>query len=170
MSRLLLVAGSPSPASRSTGVLRLLQELAPSRDALTLLELRELPPNDLLFGAKDGVLTRAHTLVSKARAIVLATPVYKAAYSGLLKTFLDYLPEGALHGKAAYPIATGGSTAHLLSIDYALKPVLSVLGASYILEGLYLTNDAVTLTGDGIAKLSAEHESRLRKAIVELLK
>ena len=147
-----------------------MRELAPNPDALTLLELRELPPQDLLFGANDGVLTRAHTLVSQARAIVLATPVYKAAYSGLLKTFLDYLPDGALHGKAAYPVATGGSTAHSLSIDYALKPVLSVLGASYILEGLYLTNDAISLGSDGIAKLSAEHESRLRKAIVELLK
>jgi FMN reductase len=140
-----------------------------SREELELLELRALPPEDLLFGKGSDALTRAHAALAQARGIVVATPVYKAAYSGLLKTFLDYLPEGALSGKRAYPIATGGSNAHLLSIDYALKPVLSVLGASRILEGLYLTNDAIALRDDGTAQLAAEHEARLRTAISELM-
>lgn len=135
----------------------------------TLLELRELAPADLLFGHSSAALAGAHALVAEARGIVLATPVYKAAYSGLLKTFLDYLPDGALHGKSAFPIATGGSNAHALSVDYALKPVLSVLGASRILEGLYLTNDMIALRDDGTATLSEEHESRLRAGMKALL-
>jgi len=140
-----------------------------AQNQLTLLELRGLPPEALLFGASCDALARAHTAVAEARGVVLATPVYKAAYSGLLKAFLDYLPEGALGGKRAYPIATGGSNAHLLSIDYALKPVLSVLGTSRILEGLYLTNDAIAIRDDGSATLAAEHETRLRAAIKELV-
>lgn len=147
-----------------------MRELAgTAREQLELLELRTLPPDDLLFGKGSDALVRAQAAVAQARGIVLATPVYKAAYSGLLKTFLDYLPEAALSGKRAYPIATGGSNAHLLSIDYALKPVLSVLGASRILEGLYLTNDAIALRDDGTAKIAAEHEARLRSAISELM-
>ena len=135
----------------------------------TLLELRELPPKDLLFGGDSEALKRAHAMVGEAKAFVVATPVYKAAYSGLLKTFLDYLPDGVLRGKAAFPIATGGSNAHALSVDYALKPVLSVLGASRILEGMYLTNEMLTLRDDGTASLAAEHETRLRASIDELL-
>ena len=135
-----------------------------------LLELRELPPADLLFGGASNALTRAHAMVGEARAIVVATPVYKAAYSGLLKTFLDYLPDGALRGKSAFPIVTGGSSAHALSVDYALKPVLSVLGATRILEGMYLTNEMVSLREDGTATLSEEHGERLRASIDELLR
>jgi len=169
VSEIVLIAGSPSSPSRSTAVLRVARELAGS-DRSTLLELRELPADGLLFGRASEALARAHAMIAEARAIVLATPVYKAAYSGLLKTFLDYLPDGALHGKSAYPIATGGSNAHMLSIDYALKPVLSVLGASRILEGLYLTNEAIELRDDGTATLSSEHRVRLTEGMQALLR
>jgi len=168
VSAIVLLAGSPSTPSRSTAVLRVARELA-GREQSTLLELRELPADALLFGRASEALARAHALVADARAIVIATPVYKAAYSGLLKTFLDYLPDGALRGKSAYPIATGGSNAHMLSVDYALKPVLSVLGASLILEGLYLTNEAIELRDDGSATLSAEHHERLKAGMQALL-
>lgn len=40
--------------------------------------------------------------------VILATPVYKAAYSGLLKTFLDLLPQGGLRDKVVLPIARNG--------------------------------------------------------------
>ncbi len=63
-------------------------------------------------------------------AVVVATPIYKAAYTGGLKALFDILPQSALRGKTVLPLATGGSPAHLLAIDYALKPVLSALGAS----------------------------------------
>lgn len=62
--------------------------------------------------------------VDLADALVVATPVYKASYSGVLKTFLDVLPQKAFARKAVLPLATGGTIAHLLSIDYALRPVL----------------------------------------------
>jgi FMN reductase len=166
-----LLAGSPSPASRSTAVLRRLCQLAGARQSeFELIELRELPPDALLYGTSSDALAKAQARVQAARGIALATPVYKAAYSGLLKTFLDYLPEGALRGKAAYPLATGGSHAHLLAVDYALKPVLSVLGAARILDGLYLTNDAVIIGDDGIARLGGELDSRLESAVAELLR
>jgi FMN reductase len=163
-----MLAGSPSSPSRSTAVLRMAREFA-GPDQTTLLELRDLPGDGLLFGRASDALAHAHALVVGAHAIVVATPVYKAAYSGLLKTFLDYLPDGALRGKSAYPIATGGSSAHMLSVDYALKPVLSVLGASRILEGLYLTNDAIQLDESGAASLSAEHRERLKAGMQALL-
>jgi FMN reductase len=144
-------------------------EFAGSGNA-TLLELRDLPLDGLIFGRASDALAHVHALIAGAQAIVLATPVYKAAYSGLLKTFLDYLPDGALRGKAAYPIATGGSNAHMLSIDYALKPVLSVLGASRILEGLYLTNEAIQVDAAGVATLGPENSERLKAGMQALLR
>ncbi|WP_372430482.1 NAD(P)H-dependent oxidoreductase [Janibacter melonis] len=50
----------------------------------------------------------------------------------MLKTFLDLLPQDALRGKVVLPVATGGSPAHVLSVDYALRPVLASLAPSAI--------------------------------------
>ncbi|MGA5194026.1 NAD(P)H-dependent oxidoreductase [Streptomyces exfoliatus] len=55
--------------------------------------------------------------------------IYKAAYSGLLKTFLDLLPQHAFAGKPVLPLATGGSPAHVLAPEYALRPILTAFGA-----------------------------------------
>ena len=62
--------------------------------------------------------------------MVVSTPVYKAAYSGVLKVFLDLLPQFGLAGKVVLPLVTGGTASHVLAIDYALRPVLLALGAS----------------------------------------
>jgi FMN reductase len=59
--------------------------------------------------------------VERASGIIIATPIYKAAYSGLLKLFIDLLPQTALRGKFVLPIATGGSPHHMLALDYALR-------------------------------------------------
>jgi len=52
--------------------------------------------------------------VAAADVVVVAVPVYKAAYSGLRKVFLDLLPQTALKGKTVLPLGTGGSPHHML--------------------------------------------------------
>ena len=170
MSNILLLAGSPSAPSRSTGILHL---VAKARARVRRFHHAFGSPHHPLGQPpvrrrEVGGLKRAHALVADAGGLVVASPVYKAAYSGLLKTFLDFLPDGFLRGKTVYPIATGGSPAHLLSVDYALKPVFSVLGASRILEGLYATNDAIAMHDDGSATLRDELDARLRAGIAGL--
>jgi FMN reductase len=56
---------------------------------------------------------------------------------------LDLLPQKSLAGKVILPIATGGTLGHLLAINYALKPVLSELGASQILAGVYVLDTQI---------------------------
>ncbi|WP_279379314.1 NAD(P)H-dependent oxidoreductase [Bordetella bronchiseptica] len=73
----------------------------------------------------------------------MATPVFKASYSGLLKAFLDVLPQFALAGKSVLPLATGGSVAHVLSVDYALRPVLQSMGARHVIQGFFLAEGDV---------------------------
>jgi FMN reductase len=63
------------------------------------------------------------------------------------------------------PIATGGSSAHLLSIDYALKPVLSALGSNYILGGIYILDSQVHYTDDALLRLDTDIEDRLDFAL-----
>ena len=77
------------------------------------------------------------SIFTSADLVVVATPIYKAAYSGVLKAFLDLLPQDGLQGKQVLVLGTGGSIAHLLALDYALKPVLSALGARHILDVVY---------------------------------
>lgn len=136
------LSGSPSSPSRSSFLLRTAeQRLAPHARRLEHVSLRELPPAALVHADVREVHVReAIDLVLAADLVLVATPIYKAAYSGLLKLFLDLLPEEALRGKTVLPLATGGSLGHLLALDYALKPVLSALGARHILDPLFATD------------------------------
>jgi FMN reductase len=163
----LLLAGSPSSPSRSTALLDAVADRLTRRGVATdALAVRELPAAALL--AAD---TSHHTVqlaverIAKAQAIVVATPVYKAAYSGLLKVFLDLLPQTALRGKAVLPLATGGSPHHMLALDYALRPVLNALGARHILPGVYASDAQVTLTPEGAYQLQVDLFDRLAEAV-----
>lgn len=125
---------------------------------------------DLVFGRYDSPnLEHPKALLAKADAVIIATPIYKAAYTGLLKAFLDLLPQKALLGKVVLPIATGGTLAHLLAIDYALKPVLSELGARHLLGGVYAVDKQIQWLGDGKAQLDEEIDQRLKHSLHDLV-
>ena len=132
------LAGSPSANSRSTVLLHhVLNRLDPAV-ARSEIVLRDLPAAALVRAkANDPLIRRAREQVAEARLVVIATPIYKASYSGLLKTFLDLLAQDALRDKTVLVLGTGGSPAHLLALDYALKPVLAALGARHILDSIY---------------------------------
>ena len=132
------LAGSPSAPSRSTALLRHVLGRLDDDVVRSEIVLRDLPPAALVRAEfDDPVIRRAREQVAAARMVVIATPIYKASFSGLLKAFLDLLPQDALRSKAVLVLGTGGSAAHLLALDYALKPVLAALGARHILDSVY---------------------------------
>jgi FMN reductase len=143
--KILLLAGSPSAPSRSTRLLHHVGErLALLGHRYAKLNVRDLPAQSLLhadFG--DIALKAAREQVAEADAVVIATPVYKAAYSGILKAFLDLLPQDGLKGKLVLPLATGGSQSHMLALDYGLRPVLSALDARHVLPSIYATEQQI---------------------------
>jgi FMN reductase len=147
----LLIAGSPSERSRTAAFLDSAGQRLEARGVLVdRLRVRDLSPQALLladFGHRS--ISQAIGQVAQADVIVVATPVYKAAYSGVLKVFLDLLPQDAFKGKTVLPLATGGSANHMLAVDYALRPVLQSLGARHILQGIFATDAQVTLLPDG---------------------
>ena len=133
------ISGSPSARSRSAWLLQLaLTRMEGHVSEGSTVRIRELPATALLQAdLQHASIRTAVDAVSRARLVIVATPIYKAAYSGLLKTFLDLLPADALFDKTVLPLGTGGSPAHLLALDYALKPVLAALGARDILDTVY---------------------------------
>lgn len=66
------------------------------------------------------------------------------------------------------PLATGGSLAHLLMLDYSLKPVLSALGATHILAGVYASNQDFQLDETGYL-ISQTIQERLDAALDDLV-
>jgi FMN reductase len=167
-----LLAGSPSEPSRSAALLDAVrQRLARSSGlAVDQLNIRDLPASALLLADwGHPAIIKAMAQVEKVRAIVVATPVYKAAYSGVLKVFLDLLPQTALKGKTVLPLATGGSPHHMLALDYALRPVLQSLSARHILPGVYATDSQVTKAADQSYEVGPDISTRLDEAVASLL-
>ncbi|HSV54840.1 MAG TPA: NADPH-dependent FMN reductase [Burkholderiaceae bacterium] len=166
----LLIAGSPSEQSRSAALLDAVSQRLGRRGVLVeRLLIRDLSPQALLLAdAAHRSVSKAVDQVARARAVVVATPVYKAAYSGVLKVFLDLLPQSALKGKTVLPMATGGSPHHMLALDYALRPVLQSLAAHHILPGIYATDAQVTLTPEGAYHVHDELGLRLDDGVATL--
>ncbi|WP_424211326.1 NADPH-dependent FMN reductase [Streptomyces sp. BI20] len=168
MSRLLVVTASPSQHSRTAVVAdHVLRRLTHAGFEGDLLAIRDLPAADLL-AARTGQpeLRRALAAVAEADGVVIATPVYKAAYTGLLKAFLDVLPQDGLAGKVVLPLATGGSLAHVLTVDYALRPVLASLNAHHVTAGRFVL-DSFVERGDGPDRLRPEAELDLFQVVDE---
>ena len=167
----LLLAGSPSERSRSAALLDGVQHRLHQRGAyVERLQIRDLSPQALIladFGHRS--ISQAIGRVAAADVLVVATPVYKAAYSGVLKVFLDLLSQDALAGKTVLPLATGGSPHHMLALDYALRPVLQSLGAKHIMPGIYATDAQVTVNAEGAYVINEEIGARLDQAVNTLI-
>lgn len=171
MQQVTLIGGSPSPTSRSSVVLdEIAEQLRAAGRHVSRVEVRELDPQALLWADFDHPdLRSAAARLATADAVVIATPVYKASFSGLLKAFLDLLERDALRGKTILPIATGGSIAHLLSIDYALRPVLCALQAERILTGCFVLDRDVLGAGPQRGITCAVMRERIQAQVDRLL-
>ncbi|MFE7835085.1 NAD(P)H-dependent oxidoreductase [Streptomyces sp. NPDC057474] len=75
--------------------------------------------------------------VAASDLLVVASPTYKATYTGLLKAFLDRYGDDGLSGVTALGVMTGGSAHHALAVDTTLRSLLVELGASVPTRGLY---------------------------------
>jgi FMN reductase len=171
MSLVVTISASPSPASRTQELAAQVgAAIAASGFEVEAINVRDLPPEDLLQARADSpALRRVVGLVERARGVVIATPVYKASYTGVLKTFLDLLPQFGLGGKVVLPLATGGTLAHVLAIDYALRPVLLSLGAQHVVTGLFILDKLVERRATGGLELNPELGERLDHTIADFV-
>ena len=168
MSTVLAISGSPSGRSRTAALAAgALDRLAARGFAPRHLAVRDLPAVELLSGkTTHAAIRRALEEIEAADGLIVATPIYKASYTGILKALLDVLPQAGLAGKTVLPLATGGTLAHLLAVDYALRPVLTALGARHVAPGAFLLDSA--FAGDPAAPrytLAPDAELRLDAAV-----
>ena len=170
MTRVHLINGSPTAISRSSALLN------HASGALEAAGIEVSHSSILDFPAEDLVQARYASSsfatfiadVNAANGIIVSTPIYKASFSGGLKALLDILPQDALLGKAILPLASAGTISHLLAIDYALKPVLSVLGARDIEQGVFAVDDQFE-KADGGYTLKPELVERLDRNLGYLI-
>ena len=159
------ISGSPSTTSRTAllaeHVLALSTDERPGRH----YRVSAIPPAALLNADMgDERLAEMVEAVTRAHGLIIATPIYKAAYSGLLKAFLDVLPQFALAGTAVLPVATGGSLAHVLALDYALRPVLQSMGARHIVQAHFVPEAGMAVE-NGLLHLSGDTTGSLHEAV-----
>jgi len=162
------LSGSPSQRSRSAVLLDVACRWLHERGVeVRSYQVRDFAAEDLLHARFDSPqVLELLEQVARADGLVIATPVYKASIAGALKVLLDLLPERALSHKVVLPLATGGSSAHMLAVDYALKPVLAALKAQEMLHGVFAEDSQIAYaTADAPAQLEPALERRLLESL-----
>jgi FMN reductase len=137
-----LVVGNPKAKSRT---LALAEDVAAAAagaagldgaDRLTV-DLADYGPD--LFDWSSPRVKEAHDGICSCSLVVVASPTYKASYTGLLKSFLDWFSTTDLEGVTVVPVMTGAGAHHALAVEVHLRPVLVELGATLPTRGLYVT-------------------------------
>jgi FMN reductase len=171
VATILIISGSPSPGSRTLLLAKEVgRRLTDEGFSVDLINVRELPAEDLLYARVDNpAIKDAMARVEAAQAVVVATPIYKAAYAGALKVFLDLLPQFGLMGKTVLPIASGGTIAHVLAIDYALRPVLASLAARHIVNGYFFLDKQLEKVEPAGIRIDPAAEEKFRPVLADFV-
>jgi FMN reductase len=137
-----VLVGNPRPRSRTYEAAHLLAEELSGRQPDHSVDLADL--GAALFDPEDPRVAAAVAAVQGAGLLVVASPTYKASYTGLLKLFLDGVDAGSLAGVTAVPLMLGGHWRHSLAAELLLKPLLVELGATVPTRGLFLLDSDYT--------------------------
>jgi FMN reductase len=140
-----VVVGNPKPNSRTRAAAELVVEKLTGSAPRQVIDVVDLGAG--LLGWGDPKVSEAKEIVKSADFLVVASPTFKATYTGLLKLFLDQFGAGELGQITTFPLMLGGSYAHALAPELTLRPVLVEIGAScpapslYLLDSEYETSD-----------------------------
>jgi FMN reductase len=141
-ARVAVVVGNPKPASRTLDAATYVATELSGQAPDLVVDLATVGAG--LLDWADREVGDLVAQVSRAELVVVASPTYKATYSGLLKLFLDrFAPQRGtgLHGTAV-PLMLGAGPGHALAPELTLRPVLAEIGAPVSLRGLYVVDSA----------------------------
>ena len=137
-SGIVALVGNPRAGSRtSTVASKVADRFRLGDEPVDVIELADLGPALLDWSQDQPAVDEALKAVAGCRLVVVATPTYKASYTGLLKAFLDRYGSGALRGTASVAVMVGAAPQHYLAVDFHLRPLLAEL-ASTCVAGLYV--------------------------------
>jgi FMN reductase len=135
-----VVVGNPKSRSRTRAVaeevmLRIV-DCVGTDTKVTVIDLSDHASK--LFDWQDPTLKALTAEVAQCDLLVVASPTYKATYTGLLKAFFDRYGTNGLCGVVAVPIMVGASPIHALAPEMHLRPLLVELGATVPARALYV--------------------------------
>jgi FMN reductase len=143
MTNTVVVVGNPKPASRTRAVAEEVARQVAGRlggaAGSTLATIDLADHTGVLFDWSSPVVAALVDQVLAADLVVVASPTFKATYTGLLKVFLDRFASDQLAGAPAVPVMTGAGAGHALAVEHSLRPLLVEIGASTPTRGLYVT-------------------------------
>ena len=144
---ILALSSAPDVSSRADAVgARSAERLRRLGHEVVELRIRDLPAEPLLWrDLSHPAIVGALDLLDSADAVIVTSAVYQASFAAPLKAFLDLLPMNGLRGKQVLPFMVGGSLAHVLALDYGLRPVLQSLTPAHVSTGRYVLASSITV-------------------------
>jgi FMN reductase len=143
--RLLMLIGAATPPGRLAAAIAAVAEALRGGagdidvDVMNLAETSIDTCDGRPLDEYGGESREAADRIAAAAAVLIAAPVYRASFPGVLKNLLDIVPVEALQGKPVGIVAMGGSAHHYLAIDTQLRQVLGWFGALVAPTSVYLT-------------------------------
>ncbi len=140
-----------------------------SIEVISLRELAHEITDATLTGFAPPRLQTVIDKVTAADALVVVTPIFKASYPGLFKSFFDVLDADVLTGKPVALAATGGTARHSLAVDFAMRPLFAYMQAMVVPTGVFASphdwgSEGTNALGERIDRAVAELVSLLKGA------
>ncbi len=92
MSKVVILSGSPSKVSRLNGIVDVTERaLFQSGTVVNRVHIADLPATDLVLAKFDSAeITSVNRLVEESDGVIIASPVYKASFTGSSKLILIF--------------------------------------------------------------------------------
>jgi FMN reductase len=136
-----VIVGNPKAKSRTLRVAVAAADALSGREGATaddlVIDLADVASE--LFDFESTVVQGLLEAAAGSDLLVVASPTYKATYTGLLKAFLDRYGNDALAHTVGVAVMTGAAPIHALAPEVHLRPLLVELGASTPTRALYVT-------------------------------
>jgi FMN reductase len=162
MPRISIVIGNPKANSRTRRVAELLAaELFSSDHAVEVIDLADYAGE--LFEWPSDRVAALNASVARSDVVIVASPTYKATYTGLLKAFLDRYSSNGLAGVVAIPVHTGADLSHAMGATYNLAPLLMELGAIVPGKGFFISLSQLDKLPEIVAAAAREYASNMRR-------
>jgi FMN reductase len=145
LSRIVGFSGSPRRPSKTRSLVETVAaEVASHRQArVDIYDLIDAGPGlGAALQRQDLTLPVARIIdaIEQADALIVGTPVYKGAYTGLFKHVFDLVDPRVLVGKPVVLTATGGGPRHALIVEHALRPLFGFFEALTVPTAVYASD------------------------------
>jgi FMN reductase len=101
--------------------------------------------------------------IESADVLVVASPVYRASFTGLFKHLFDFVDQYALVDTPVLLAASGGSERHALIIEHQFRPLFAFFQALTLPVGIYAHDSEFT----DYKVTDAALQSRIEKAVAK---